>query len=65
MSYTVWAVGEGGWASVSYCPPGPTAVLHDTREKAEAAQAAIDRRGCGGRCKRRHQVERVRLAEVG
>ena len=52
----LWMTGTGEWATLSYCPPGLTVVLHETREEAEKALAQIDDTGCGGRCEERHYL---------
>lgn len=57
----IWIIGRGPWASVSYCPPGLTAMLFESREEAAKALAAIDADACGGRCRRAHRL--VDLAE--
>jgi hypothetical protein len=51
-----WITGEGSYASVSLCPPAPTAILFETRAEAEGAKRGIDVGGCGGRCVGDHLV---------
>lgn len=51
-----WIMGQGEWATLAYCPPGLTVMLHATREAAEQVLARIDRTGCGGRCEERHYL---------
>lgn len=60
-------VGEGEYATVSYCAHGPhdhavTVQLHETLDDAEFAKDFIDRSGCGGRCSRQHEI--IRLAHL-
>ncbi len=51
------------WALVSYCS-SPTITLWYTRQDAEAEKALIDETGCGGRCRRAHQITRITKDEV-
>lgn len=53
-----WVHGSGEYATVAWCGT-PTVMLHGTLEQAVEAKAWIDSTGCGGRCKRRHQIVRV------
>lgn len=57
-------IGEGEYATVSYCAHGPhdravTVQLHATLDDANAAKEFIDRTGCGGRCTRQHEIIRL------
>lgn len=58
-----WILGDGQYASVSYCR-GVTTVLHATAEQAEAAKRVIDATACGGACSRRHDVIRLDLGRT-
>lgn len=49
-------IGEGEWASISWCPRGMTVFLYGTREEAEAAKREIARTGCSGACWKQHEV---------
>lgn len=50
-----WVTGEGQYASVSWCR-GTSVMLHATKEGAEEAKAFIDQHGCGGMCRKKHEV---------
>ncbi len=56
----VWVVGQGEWASVSYCRAGSTSVMfHPTEHDARQALEFIDHYACGGRCSRNHALVRI------
>jgi hypothetical protein len=63
----LWIEGDGEYASISDCPPGPTICLFETREAAERAKSAIDSIGRGGSClgKRGHSIVHLRRGGEG
>lgn len=61
----IWILGTGEWATLSYCPPGLTIMLHETRAEAEKALAQIDDTGCGGRCEERHYLRLISPQQEG
>lgn len=58
----VSVTGDGPWATLAWCPggsrPGPalTIALWPTEDEARSARASIDRSGCGGQCRRDHEI---------
>lgn len=46
----LWTTGQGQYATVSQCPPGPTVILHANPDAAREALHTIDDTGCGHRC---------------
>lgn len=52
----IWIIGSGEYASLSYCNDQPTVMLFGTQMEAEIAKLCIDDTGCGGNCRRRHEV---------
>jgi hypothetical protein len=59
----IWVSGDHRFASVSFCPRGPTVQCYATLDEAREARAAIDAGSCGGMCWRQHGV--FDLALVG
>lgn len=65
----VWIVGEGPFATVSYCQNRGvryrtiTVMLHPTEVQAREALAQIDTGGCGGGCVGNHALVRLVLPE--
>jgi hypothetical protein len=57
----IWIMGNGEYASVSYCRAQPTVMLFETLAEAERAKKAIDDTACGGRCMRRHEIVQLGL----
>jgi hypothetical protein len=53
-----WVHGEGPYACLAHCNV-LTVLLCDTEEEANKRKADIDDGGCGGRCKRRHDLVRL------
>jgi hypothetical protein len=57
-----WIIGDGAFASVSYCGRAAyrgryvTVELHRTAGGALAAKGIIDATACGGHCTRQHAV---------
>lgn len=52
--------GDGSYALVSRCPPeGVTVILCASLEDAEKRKSNIDRFGCGGQCRSKHDVVRL------
>lgn len=49
-------IGEGPFASISYCRRETTVHLYPTAQGARDAMRDIDRIGCGGLCIRKHDV---------
>ena len=64
-----WVLGEGEYASISYCgigagaPYGITVELHETLAEALAAKNLIDNTKCGGRCRGAHRVARIDMKD--
>ena len=56
--------GNGQYASVSFCAPGPTVVLCRTYAAAKALKRQIDDTGCGGQCTGKHAIFEVGLPRV-
>lgn len=52
----VWIIGNGPFASVSTCPPKPSAMLFQSYAEADTARRFIDTTGCGGSCSSEHTV---------
>lgn len=50
-----WIIGNGKWASVTHCDV-ITVMLFETKAEAETAKEFIDKTGCGGGCRRLHEV---------
>ena len=50
-----WIRGDGRYASVAYCRT-TTVALYPTENGAAKAREFIDRCGCGGACRRQHEV---------
>lgn len=50
-----WVSGSGRFAVIAWCAP-ITVSLYDTEQEALAGSYDLDRRGCGGRCRGRHQI---------
>jgi len=51
-----WIVGDGQYVSLSLCPRGLTAMLHETQDDAQTSICIIDRTACGGQCIRMHYL---------
>ena len=56
-----WVSGHGQFALIAWCRV-PTITLHQQLDDAEESKATIDSTGCGGACKRRHEIIRIELA---
>jgi hypothetical protein len=56
--------GNGQYASVSFCAPGPTVVLCRTYAAAKALKRQIDDTGCGGQCTGKHAIFEVGLPRM-
>ncbi len=54
-----WIIGDGPWASVSYCPGGLTVMLFGTCAEAAKAKSVIDENGCSGTCQLDHKIEQL------
>jgi hypothetical protein len=55
---SIW--GDGPYALVSRCAPdGATVILCASREDVEKRKFNIDRFGCGGQCRARHDVVKL------
>jgi len=52
----IWIDGDGPFACASFCRPGVTVTLWQTRADAEIVQRGIDETGCGGGCCNAHKI---------
>ena len=55
-----WVSGTGEIALIAWCHV-PTITLWDNERDAHASKARIDSIGCGGRCRRAHELVRLVL----
>ncbi len=53
-----WVAGHGKFALIAWCGV-PTITLHQAIEPALQQRAVVDSLGCGGRCRKRHEVVHV------
>jgi hypothetical protein len=56
--------GNGQYASVSFCAPGPTVVLCRSYAEAKALKREIDDTGCGAQCTKKHGIFDVGLPRI-
>jgi hypothetical protein len=54
----LWVYGDGPYALVSRCE-GVTVILTTSLESAQKRRANIDRLGCGGQCRGKHEVVKL------
>jgi hypothetical protein len=52
----LWVMGEGPYATLAWCPVGPTVMLHETFPAAVKALGWIDDLGCGHACIGDHEI---------